>query len=174
MKFELARSIDFLGRTPQLLKTFIQDLPEDWVHATEGPDTWSAYDVIGHLIQGELNDWIPRAEIMLSDSVDKNFTPFDRFAQFELSKGKSLTQLLDEFALLRQKNLEILKSWNLTEADYSKTGIHPEFVKVTLEQLLATWVTHDLGHIAQISRVLAKQYKEAAGPWTAYISVLNR
>jgi hypothetical protein len=149
-------------------------LSDEWTSTNEGSNTWSAYDVIGHLIHGELTDWIPRAELILSGSGSKRFTPFDRFAQFEASKGKSLADLLKSFEELRQKNIRYLRDRNISDQDLEKKGIHPEFGDVTLSQLLATWVVHDLNHIAQISRVMAKQYKEAVGPWTVFLRVLQQ
>lgn len=145
----------------------------DWTSNNEGGDTWTVYDIVGHLIQGEKTDWIARMEIILSDNPDKTFEPFDRFAQFEESKGKSLTQLLDEFKNLRQKNMEHVRSKKLTAKDLEATGIHPAFGAVTLSQLLSTWTVHDLNHIAQISRVMAKQYKAEVGPWVEYLRILQ-
>lgn len=173
MQFNLTQSIEILERTPNVLQTLLQDLSENWTNHTEGPDTWSPYDVIGHLIHGEKTDWIPRMEIILSGDQAKEFTRFDRFAQFENSKGKSLQELLDEFKMLRKENLQKLKSKNISETDLDKTGIHPAFGEVSLKQLLATWVVHDLNHIVQISRVMAKQYKVAVGPWIEYLGVLK-
>ena len=172
MEFELNNAIAILERTPSVLITYLKDLPEGWTHMNEGGDTWSPYDVIGHLIHGENTDWIPRARIILNDGP-KAFTPFDRFAQFENSKEKTLIQLLEEFELLRKENLEVLKSMDLSEEKMQLTGIHPEFGEITLKQLLSAWVVHDLGHIMQISRVMAKQYKTESGPWTKYMRVLN-
>jgi hypothetical protein len=129
---------------------------------------------VGHLIHGERADWIPRATLILAQGSNRRFTPFDRFAQFEESRGKALPQLLDEFAQLRTMNLATLKDWRLTDAQLLLEGEHPDFGIVTLRQLLATWVAHDLGHVAQIARVLAKQYQEAVGPWRAYLPVLDR
>lgn len=174
MKYTLSDAIAILERTPAVLDRLLRDLPGAWTSPNEGPDTWSAFDVIGHLIHGEKTDWIPRARLILSDAMDKRFEPFDRFAQFENSKGKTLSQLLGEFASLRAENLNTLKSWNLQEFDLEKTGIHPAFGAVTLRQLLATWVTHDFTHIGQIARVMAKQYKEEVGPWVQYIGILNQ
>ena len=145
-----------------------------WTEANEGPDTWSPYVVVGHLIHGERTDWIPRAQIILAQSTDRRFTPFDRFAQFRESEGKSLSELLEEFARLRASNLTTLVGWQLTDAQLALEGEHPELGTVTLRQLLATWVAHDLGHIAQIARVMAKQYREEVGPWRAYLPVLDR
>jgi hypothetical protein len=173
MKFALHDAIKILERTPHLLQIFLSDLPDEWIRTNEGPETWSAFDIVGHLVHGEKTDWIPRMKVILHEDV-KRFMPFDRFAQFRESEGKTLEDLLSEFADLRKQNLDILKSYTLTESDLNMTGIHPEFGDVTLKQLLATWVTHDLTHINQISRVLAKQYKEEVGPWVRYIGVLNR
>ncbi len=145
-----------------------------WTGATEGPNTWSPYVIVGHLIHGERADWIPRAQLILTEGVQRRFTPFDREAQFRESDGKSLHTLLDEFARHRAENLVTLRSWQLTDAQLSLEGEHPEFGPVTLRQLLATWVAHDLGHLAQVARVMAKQYRNAVGPWRAYLSVLDR
>ncbi|MEQ8629232.1 DinB family protein [Ekhidna sp.] len=173
MKFSLEKSIHILDRTPAVLKTLLRNLPEDWTAPNEGPDTWSPYDVVGHLIHGEKTDWIPRARIILEQGEKQPFTPFDRFAQFEESKGKTLNQLLDEFESHRTDNIKTLESLNISQADLTKTGIHPEFGAVTLENLLAAWVVHDLGHIYQISRVMAKQYTNEVGPWSQYMGVLK-
>lgn len=173
MNFNLSRSIEILERTPEVLITMLQNISEDWTSNNEGEDTWSVYDIVGHLIEGEKTDWIPRMEIILSDKVNKTFEPFDRFAQMEESKGRSLTQLLDEFKYLRNRNIEQLRSKKITEKEYDKKGIHPAFGEITLAQLLSTWTVHDLNHIAQISRVMAKQYKAAVGPWTAYLKILQ-
>lgn len=173
MVFSLGKSIEILERTPDVLNVMLQDLSIEWTSNNEGADTWSVYDIVGHLIHGELTDWIPRMEIILSDSANKKFELFDRFAQFENSKGKTLTQLLKEFQSLRKENMRLLKSKELTENDLHKTGVHPAFGDVTLSQLIATWTVHDLNHIAQISRVMAKQYKEEVGPWTAYLKILQ-
>lgn len=173
MKFNLAESIAVLERTPAVLNSLLRDMPACWTENNEGENTWSPYDVIGHLIHGELTDWIPRMEIIISSTDNKKFEPFDRLAQVEASKGKSLNQLLDEFEMLRHENLDLLKAKELTEEQYHQEGIHPEFGSTKLNQLLATWVAHDLGHIAQISRVMAKQYTEEVGPWKKYLRVLG-
>ncbi len=173
MRFDLDHSIEILERTPQVLKIMLSGVSDEWTHANEGAETWSAYDIVGHLIHGELTDWMPRAEIILSKGESKRFAPFDRFAQFEISKGKTLSQLLAEFESLREKNIQRLRSKNISRNNLVENGIHPEFGEVTLSQLLATWVVHDLNHIAQISRVMAKQYKEAVGPWVAYLRILQ-
>ncbi len=173
MEFNLSHATDILQRTPQSLSILLKDLPTDWTNQNEGPDTWSPFDVIGHLIHGEKTDWIPRAKIILSDLPNKAFVPFDRFAQFENSKGKSLNDLLKEFTELRKANLETLNTMQLDEKKLAMTGIHPEFGPTTLRQLLSTWVAHDLGHIIQISRVMAKNYKDEVGPWKKYLKVMQ-
>lgn len=173
MKFNLSKSILILERTPTVLNSLLRDLPNDWTSPNEGADTWSPYDVIGHLVHGEKTDWLTRTKIILSKGDHKNFEPFDRFAQFEDSKGKSINQLLDEFRSLREDNLAELQSLNITELQLELKGKHPEFGTVTLNELLSTWVAHDLGHIAQISRVMAKQYEDEVGPWKAYLGILK-
>ena len=173
MNFALDKSIDILERTPGVLISLLRNISVDWISESEEGLTWSVYDVVGHLIHGEKTDWVPRAKLILSKNPDKKFEPFNRFAQFEDSNGKSLTQLLDEFELLRKMNIDWLRSVKLTQKDLQKTGIHPAFGKVTLRQLLSTWVVHDFNHIAQISRVMAKLYKEEVGPWTEYLSILK-
>ena len=173
MKFTLSKSIEILKRTPDVLIAMLHNLSTDWTLRNEGGETWSVFDIVGHLIEGEKTDWIPRMEIILSDKPDKTFEPFDRFAQFEESKGKSLTQLLDEFKRLRHSNIEHLRSKNLTDQNNEEKGIHPAFGEITLSQLLSTWTVHDLNHIAQISRVMAKQYKAEVGPWVEYLKILQ-
>jgi hypothetical protein len=174
MNFELAPAIAVLERTPHTLNAMLGGLTSEWFDATEGPETWSPYVIVGHLIQGERSDWIPRAQIMLAQGANRRFTPFDRTAQFRDSEGKTLAQLLDEFARLRAESLRTLAAWKLTDAQLSLEGEHPAFGMVTLRQLLATWVTHDLGHIAQIARGMAKQYREAIGPWREYLPIVDR
>ncbi|WP_276372332.1 DinB family protein [Chryseolinea sp. H1M3-3] len=174
MNFSLEKSIQILERTPEVLYLMLSNLSDDWTTKNEGDGTWSVYDIIGHLIHGEKTDWMPRAEIILSENADKDFQPFDRFAQFEESKGQSLPQLLEEFKDLRKKNIDQLRSKKVTEPKFALTGIHPAFGEVTLSQLLSTWVVHDLNHIAQISRVMAKQYKTAVGPWVEYLGILKQ
>jgi hypothetical protein len=174
MEFDLEQGTAILERTPRVLHAMLARLGPEWTDATEGPETWSPYDIVGHLIHGERTDWIARAEIILAQGPNRRFTPFDRFAQFHESQGKSLAQLLDEFARLRADNLATLAGWRLTEAQLALQGEHPAFGAVTLEQLLATWVAHDLGHLAQTARVMAKQYREAIGPWRAYLPVMDR
>lgn len=157
-----------------MLESLLQNLSKEWAHNNEGAETFSPFDVVGHLIHGEKADWVPRIEIILSDKVNKTFQPYDRFAQFKDSEGKTMNQLLDEFRALRAKNLELLKAKNLQEKDLVKTGTHPAFGSVTLQQLLSTWTVHDLSHIAQITRVMCKQYKEEVGPWIHYLPILTR
>ena len=173
MDFNLENSIEILSRTPQTVTSLLGNLSDEWTMSTSGENEWNPFDVIGHYIHGEETDWIPRAEIILARGENPAFEPFDRFAQFESSKGRTLTELLERFSSLRAKNLETLRSWNLTAQDLQLTGIHPEFGVVTLEQLLATWVVHDLTHIRQIVTVLAKQYQKEVGPWRAYLSILG-
>ncbi len=170
---EITKITGILRRTPAVLHSLLDDLPEDLVHSNEGGDTWSPFDVLGHLIHGERTDWMPRAGIILGDSPDRRFATFDRFAQFEESKGKSLPDLLAEFEELRKANLEKLEAMQLSGEDLVKAGIHPELGEVTLAQLLATWVAHDLDHIVQISRTIAGQFGDEVGPWKAFIRVLN-
>lgn len=174
MDFDLATGVAILERTPSAMRAMLAGLPPAWTDATEGPDTWSPYVIVGHLIHGERTDWIPRAEIILARGPDRRFTPYDRFAQFRESQGKSLGDLLDEFADLRAANLVTLAGWGLTDTELALEGEHPEFGRVTLRQLLATWVAHDLGHLAQTARVMAKQYREAIGPWRAYLPIVDR
>src|SRR3954452_21145168 len=174
MDFDLPASIAVLERTPHTLRALLSGLPPTWTDATEGPETWSPYVIVGHLIHGERADWIPRARLILDQGPERRFTPYDRFAQFRESEGKSLAGLLDEFARLRAANLDTLAGWRLTDAELALEGEHPDFGPVTLRQLLATWVAHDLGHVAQTARVMAKQYREAVGPWRAYLPVLER
>lgn len=172
MDFSINRSIEILERTPGSLHAFTAGLDPAWTSQHEGPGTWSVFDIIGHLIHGEKTDWMPRTELILSDKTDKHFVPFDRFAQFENSKGKRFDELLTEFEHLRKHNIERLRGYKLSIADLQKTGMHPTFGTVTLQQLLATWAVHDLNHIAQIARVMAKQYRDAVGPWTAFLGIL--
>jgi uncharacterized damage-inducible protein DinB len=174
MNFTVEKSIEILERTPTVLETMLQNISADWTENNEGGETWRVFDVLGHLVHGEKTDWMARLEIILSDAPDKTFESFDRFAQFEESKGKTLSQLLDEFKRLRQKNIEVLRSKNLTDKNLEETGVHPIFGEVTLAQLLATWTVHDLDHIAQVSRIMAKQFKEAVGPWIEYLKVLKQ
>jgi hypothetical protein len=170
--FNLDEAIAVLERTPASLAALLGGLPDTWIRATEGEGTWSPYDVIGHLIHGERTDWIPRARHILAGET-RPFEAFDRMAQFTDSQGKSLSELLDNFAELRRANVAALVEMNLTAVDLGRKGLHPELGEVTLGQLLATWVVHDLDHVAQIARTMAKAYGEATGPWTAYLSILR-
>ena len=171
--FDLAEGIQILERTPATLRALLEGLSPAWILANEGPDTFSPFDVVGHLIDGEETDWIARARIIVAQGPDPRFQPFDRFRHRERNKGRSIGDLLDEFARLRAANLVALRGMNLQPSDLALRGIHPELGPVTLEQHLATWVAHDLDHLFQISRVLAKRYVQAAGPWTAYLRVLR-
>jgi hypothetical protein len=171
--FVLADAIDILARTPRVLDTLLRGVPDDWITANEGADTWSPFDVVGHLIHGERTDWVPRARMILERGDSQPFEKFDRFAQFEASRQRTLASLLDEFAALRQDNLRALEGLRVTDADLERRGRHPELGVVTLRQLLATWVAHDLDHIVQISRVLARQYSDEVGPWRAYLRIIS-
>ena len=171
-QFNLDDAIAVLERTPTSLIALLNRLPESWIKATEGEGTWSPYDVIGHLIHGERTDWIPRARHILAGET-RPFESFDRMAQFTESEGKTLGELLEIFADLRRENVAALVGMNLTEGDLKRKGLHPELGEVTLSQLLATWVVHDLDHVAQIARTMGKVYGAATGPWTAYLSILR-
>lgn len=173
MKYSSERSVEILERTPIVLKTLLSGLDDGWVMANEGPETFSPYDVVGHLIYGEKTDWVVRAKIILEFGLAKPFEPWDRFAQYEESKGKTLQQLLDEFERVRNENIKWLRSLNLTEADLNKKGMHPALGEVTLRNLLSTWVVHDLTHLAQVTRVMAKQYKDEIGPWPEFFRILS-
>jgi len=173
MEFNLPETIALLNRTPAVLNSFLRGLPERWTQSNEGQGTWNAFDIVGHLIHGERTDWMPRVRIILTDGENRPFEPFDRFAQATWSQGKSLTQLLDEFARLRQENLAALEALHLQPGDLERRGRHPALGVVTLSELLATWAAHDLTHLHQLSRVMASQYREAVGPWSAYLGVLQ-
>ncbi len=173
MKYNIQKSIEILERTPAALTAMLGGISDDWAMVNEGPETFSPYDVTGHLLYGEITDWPVRARIILEYGETRPFDQWDRFAQYELSKGKTLLQLLEEFALLRHTNISWLKDLNLTEADLDKKGIHPQLGEVSLRNLLATWVVHDLTHLAQAARVMAKQYATEMGPWTEYFRILS-
>jgi hypothetical protein len=162
-----------LARTPAALDALLRGLPDDWIAANEGGETWSPFDVVGHLIHGDKTDWMPRARIILEHGESRPFDKFDRFAQLAASERRSLGSLLDEFAALRDENVRQLLGLQLSEADLDRRGRHPELGGVTLRQLLATWVAHDLDHVVQISRVLARQYSDEVGPWRAYLRVIS-
>jgi hypothetical protein len=174
MHFDLAHGLAVLERTPQTFHALLDGLDLAWTDANEGPDTWSPYIIVGHLIHGERTDWIPRARLIIEQGPDRRFTPYDRFAQLTESEGKSLSALLAEFSHLRAANVAIVRGWHLSDEQLALEGEHPEFGTVTLRQLLATWVAHDLSHIAQAARVMAKQYRDAVGPWRAYLPVMDR
>lgn len=173
MQQNLQDTIALLDRTPAALDALLRGLPETWTFRNEGEKTWGAFDIVGHLIHGERTDWMPRAKMILQFGESKAFEPFDRWAQERESQGKSLTLLLDEFARLRSENLNELRARNLQPEDLARRGRHPALGVVTLSQLLATWAAHDLTHLHQISRVMAHQYREAVGPWSAYLGVLH-
>lgn len=173
MEFELESSIDVLRRTPAVVRALLDGVGEAWVRGTEGPDTFSPFDGVGHLIDGEETDWMDRARVILARGPDPRFEPYDRFRHRTRNVGRTLDSLLDEFARLRAANLELLRSWKLTARELDLPGVHPKLGPVTLRQLLAAWVVHDLGHIAQIARVMSKQYRDAVGPWVPFLPVLT-
>lgn len=171
--FSLPEATALLARTPATLNAMLRGLPDLWTRSNEGPNTWSAFDIVGHLIVGERTDWMPRVRILLDHGEARPFDPFDRFAQSKQTQGQSLETLLDDFASLRKENLAALDNLNLTTEDLPRRGTHPAFGAVTLSELLATWTIHDLTHLHQLSRVMAHQYREAVGPWSAYLGVLH-
>jgi uncharacterized damage-inducible protein DinB len=172
--FDLHETRALLARTPAMLDAWLRDLPEAWTHADEGPDTWSAHDIVGHLIHGERTDWLPRVQTILEHGKSRPFEPFDRFAQFDDGAGDALPRRLDTFAQLRTQGLATLDALGIGPEQLERRGVHPEFGEVTLAQLLATWGAHDLSHVAQIARVMARSQADAAGPWTAYLPILKR
>jgi hypothetical protein len=173
MEFRFDEALPVLRKTPAAIRDLLADLPDSWTDATEGPDTWSPFDVVGHLVHAEQTDWIPRVEHLLRHGEAVAFPPFDREGMFAASRGKSLSELLETFARTRRESLERLDALGLTDADLARRGLHPDFGAVTLGQHLATWVVHDLGHLRQITRVMARRYSEAVGPWRAYLSILG-
>ena len=173
MEFDLQQTIALLSRTPSSLNALLRDLPQAWTLGNEGGKTWSPFDIVGHLIHGERTDWMPRARMIRQHGESRAFDPFDRLAQERESQGKSLRELLDEFAHLRSENLNALGAMNLQPSDFDRRGRHPELGVVTLSQLLATWAVHDLTHLHQLSRVMAYQYTDLVGPWSAYLGVLH-
>ncbi|MBI1967872.1 MAG: DinB family protein [Gemmatimonadetes bacterium] len=173
MDFDLEQTIAVLQRSPATLRALLAGLDTPWIRGTEGPDTFSPFDNVGHLIDGEETDWIPRARIILARGPSPRFEPYDRFRHYARNAGRSLESLLDEFALLRAANVELLRSWKLTARELDLPGEHPRLGPVTLRQLLAAWVVHDLGHVAQVARVMAKQYLEEVGPWVPFLPVLT-
>ena len=173
MLYSLERSYEILERTPAVLQALLAGLHDDWIMNNEGPETFSPYDIIGHLIHGEKTDWTARAKMILEFGNTQTFVKWNREAMYEESEGKTLQQLLDEFAAIRKENMVWFKALNLTEDDLDKKGMHPVLGEVRLRNLLATWVVHDLTHIAQITRVMAKQYKSEMGPWPEFFRILN-
>jgi hypothetical protein len=169
----LEECLAVLARTPGTLDSLLRDLPEGWTTATEGPGTWSPYTVIGHLIHGEKTDWMPRLDIILKHGPSRPFDPFDREAQFRENPGIPLSALLDEFAALRHDNLARLRSLGLKPDQFELQGTHPTLGRVTLRQLLAAWTTHDLSHLIQVSRVMAKRYRQDVGPFAEFQSVMK-
>ena len=174
MTFDINRSLEILSRTPQVLEDLLSGLSDDWLHSNEGENTWSPYEVIGHLIHGEKTDWIPRTKIILSLSGNKTFEPFDRFAQQNEDTNRSIDELLTEFKTLRMNNLQELKALQIDDTKLAMKGIHPELGEANLKELISCWTVHDLGHLAQISRVMAKQYQSEVGPWKAYLGILKK
>jgi DinB family protein len=173
MEQNLEQTIALLARTPAALNAWLRDLPEAWTHRNEGGDTWNVFEVVAHLIYGERTDWIPRVRIILEFGESRAFEPFDRKGHIKLSQGKTLAQLLDEFARVRSEGLKQLRAMNLRPEDLERRGRHPAFGAVKLSQHLASWASHDLTHVHQISRIMAGQYREAVGPWSAYLGVLQ-
>lgn len=171
--FVMEEGVAILARTPAVIDAMLRGLPAGWIAAHEGGESWSPFDVVGHMIHGERTDWLSRARIILEHGEARSFDKFDRFAQFAASEGRTLDSLLDEFAALRRESLAALAALNLTEVDLDRKGRHPELGGVTLRNLLATWVAHDLDHICQIARVLARQYTDDVGPWRAYLRVIS-
>lgn len=173
MKFEIDQAVEILENTPLVLKSLLGNLSEDWTKSENNKDDWSAFDIVGHYIHAEETDWIPRAEIILKQGENRTFEPFDRYAQFDLSKDRTLNELLEVFAEKRKVSLEVLKSWNLTGEQLNLKGIHPDLGEVTLENLLSTWLVHDLTHIRQIVGNMAKKYSANVGVWKEYLSILK-
>lgn len=173
MKFTLSKSLEIIEKTPNILSAMLSGLSEEWINGNEGENTWTAKEVVAHLIFCENTDWMPRVRIMLSDNANKTLERIDMTAHFEIAKSNSLETLLNEFKTLRENSIAELKNFNLQNADYTKSAFHPKIFEVNLQQLIATWVTHDLSHITQIARVLAKQYKNEVGAFAAYLKILK-
>jgi hypothetical protein len=173
MENNSSAAISLLARTPATLDALLRDLPDTWTLCHEGESTWSAFDVVGHLIQTERTDWMPRVKSVLQFGATRAFDPVDRFAQIIENRGKSLPHLLDEFARLRSQSLDELHALNLRPADFDRLGLHPALGEVTMSNLLAAWTCHDLTHLHQISRIMAHQYRDAVGPWSIYLGVLH-
>lgn len=174
MEFQLTHVFPVLERTPRVIDVMLRDLPVELINSNEGPEAWSPYDVVGHLIHGEQTNWVARVEIILSDAPERKFEHFDRFAQFKVSGTKSLATLLDEFAQLRERNLKILRAKHLGPTQFARTGTHPALGPVTLANLLSTWAAHDLNHVAQINRVIGRQFEHLVGPWKQYLGIMRR
>ncbi|AJO16342.1 MAG: DinB family protein [Bacillus sp. (in: Bacteria)] len=172
MNFQLEEAIEILERTPQTLSQLLTGLSSPWISCNEGEDTWNAFDVVGHLIEGEKNNWLPRIKLIVTEGATEPFPPFDRFSQLNQNDGKTMEQLLNEFADIRRANLKTLQQIIDPETDFEQTGMHPEFGIVKLREQISTWVAHDLTHISQIARVLAKRYQDDVGPWRAYLRIL--
>lgn len=173
MEFALKDAIPMLAATPETLRVWLGGISEEWTASAGDEGDWQPFDIVGHLIHADETDWIPRAKVILAQGDDRNFVPFDRFGQFEKTKGKTLVELLEEFVVIRTACIDELSSWELTPEQLELKGVHPEFGEVTLAQLLSTWVVHDMTHIRQIATAMAKRYEEAVGPWKAYTSVLK-
>lgn len=173
MEQDLQQTMSLLTRTPAALNALLRDLPDAWTMRNEGDNYWSAFEVVGHLIHGDRTDWMTRAKIILQLGQSQPFPPFDRLGHIRESEGKSLNQLLDEFAHVRSDSLRQLRELNLQPKDLELRGQHPALGTVTLSQLLAAWAVHDLTHLHQISRIMAHQYRDAVGPWSAYLGVLQ-
>ncbi|WP_195258702.1 DinB family protein [Bacillus paralicheniformis] len=172
MNFQLEEAIEILERTPQTLSQLLTGLSSPWISCNEGEDTWNAFDVVGHLIEGEKNNWLPRIKLIVTEGATEPFPPFDRFSQLNQNDGKTMEQLLNKFADIRRANLKTLQQIIDPETDFEQTGMHPEFGIVKLREQISTWVAHDLTHISQIARVLAKRYQDDVGPWKAYLRIL--
>jgi hypothetical protein len=173
ISFDLNKSIEILERTPAVIENLLSGLSHEWIDNNEGEDTFSPFDVVGHLLHGENTDWVQRIHIILNETNERKFEPFDRFAQYKESEGKTIHQLLDEFKTQRKRNLDVLKALHINEVMLDKKAIHPSLGEVSLRQLLSTWTVHDLGHIGQIVRVMSKQYAREVGPWFEYLRILK-
>jgi hypothetical protein len=173
MDLHMGTAVEVLRSTPATVRAMVGGLSDEWTAGSSRQDDWGVFDVVGHLIHADETDWIPRAEVILRQREDRNFPPFDRFGQFEKTRGKVLGELLDEFEAIRKECLATVRGWNLTDERLELRGLHPEFGEVSLRQLLATWVVHDLTHIRQIATIMAKKYEDAVGPWKAYLSILQ-
>lgn len=174
MNFNLKEAVEILERTPRTLEVFLSGLSDGWLECNEGTDTWNAKEVVGHLIEAEISDWMPRLKIILQEGEDQTFPPFDRFAHLRKNPKQSIDEKLLEFQVLRKQNIEKLLEVVEPNEQLELTGLHPEFGAVKLRELLSTWVVHDLTHISQIVRVMAERYRADVGPWAAYLGILRR